>query len=181
MNVDYTKKSMDELGRLSADDAKTAAHFPVWAILDSVRSMHNVGAVFRTADSFNLSGIYLCGVTPQPPHRDIHKTALGATESVTWTYENDVTTAISHLKEQGFTIIAVEQTHNSVWLQNYAFQPNEKIALVFGNEVTGVSDEALALCDTVIEIPQFGAKHSLNISVAAGVVLWEAVSVYNKD
>jgi len=178
MNIDYAKKSMDELGRLSSDDAKSADHFPVWAVLDSVRSMHNVGAVFRTADSFNLSGIYLCGVTPQPPHRDIHKTALGATESVTWQYENDITVVLQKLKEEGYIILAVEQTHNSVWLQDYNFQKDHKVALVFGNEVTGVSDEALALCNTVIEIPQFGAKHSLNISVAAGVVLWETVRVY---
>ncbi len=169
---------MDELGRLDAASAIQNDHFSVWAILDDVRSMHNVGAVFRTADSFNLAGIYLCGVTPQPPHRDIHKTALGATESVQWIYQKDITIAIHQLKDQGYTIIGIEQTHNSEWLQSYNFTKDQKVALIFGNEVTGVSDTALALCDHVIEIPQFGAKHSLNISVSAGILLWEAVKVY---
>jgi 23S rRNA (guanosine2251-2'-O)-methyltransferase len=177
----FEKKSMEALGRLDAISAINNEHFPVWAVLDDVRSMHNVGAVFRTADSFNLSGIYLCGVTPQPPHRDIHKTALGATESVHWQYAVSAVHAIQALKKDGYTIIGVEQTHNSKWLNAYPFKAQDKIALVLGNEVHGVSDEALALCDSVIEIPQFGSKHSLNISVAAGVVLWEAVSVYIKQ
>ena len=176
----FQKKSMEELGRLDAQSAKTNEHFPIWIILDGVRSMHNVGAVFRTADSFNLSGIYLCGFTPKPPHRDIHKTALGATESVIWHYDKDVTASILKLKSEGYKIIGVEQTHNSVWLQDYPYSINDKVALVMGNEVSGVSDEALALCDAVIEIPQFGAKHSLNISVATGVVLWEMVRIYTQ-
>lgn len=174
----FEKKSMEALGRLDAQSAINNEHFPVWAVLDDVRSMHNVGAVFRTADSFNLSGIYLCGVTPQPPHRDIHKTALGATESVNWKYVTTAKEAILTLKNEGYTIIGVEQTYNSEWLQRFPFQTQQKVALILGNEVHGVSDEALALCDHVIEIPQFGSKHSLNISVAAGVVLWEAVKVY---
>lgn len=166
---------MDELGRLDTQTAKHNEHFPVWVLLDDVRSMNNVGSVFRTADSFNIAGVYLCGFTPRPPHRDIHKTALGATESVHWAYQEDIVTAITELKEQGYMIVGVEQTHNSLWLQNVQTEVAGKVALIFGNEVTGVSDRALALCDKVIEIPQFGAKHSLNISVSMGVVVWECV------
>jgi tRNA G18 (ribose-2'-O)-methylase SpoU len=137
--------------------------------------MHNVGSVFRTSDAFQVNGIYLCGYTPRPPHRDIHKTALGATETVPWKYDESVTGALAVLKEQGYKIWAVEQVHNSTLLQEINFPAGEKVALVFGNEVSGVSEAALALCDGCIEIPQWGTKHSLNISVTVGVVLWEMV------
>lgn len=178
MNSQFAKKTMDELGRLNREEALNNRHFPIWVLLDDVRSMNNVGSVFRTSDSFNIDGIYLCGFTPQPPHRDIHKTALGATETVTWKQEQDITIAIQDLKQQGYTIIAIEQTHNSTWLHDYPFEQNKKIAVIFGNEVIGVSDAALALCDAVIEIPQFGSKHSLNISVTTGIILWEAAKPY---
>lgn len=166
---------MEELNRLDIDTVRESERFPVWIILDDVRSMHNVGSTFRTADAFNARGICLCGYTPQPPHRDIHKTALGATDTVPWKYENDITVPLLALKEQGYKIWAVEQAHDSTFLQNLSFTPDEKIVLIFGNEVTGVSDKALALCDACIEIPQWGTKHSLNISVTVGVVLWELV------
>lgn len=166
---------MDELERRSSEVHKAAAHFPVWLLLDDVRSMHNVGSVFRTADAFNVSGIFLCGFTPAPPHRDIHKTALGATESVSWQYEKDIENILQQLKNEDYKIYAVEQTHNSVDLQHFQPDPDAKSAFIFGNEVSGVSDKALAYCDASIEIPQWGSKHSLNISVSVGVVLWEIV------
>lgn len=163
---------MEELNRKVPEDT---GRFPAWLLLDSVRSMHNVGSAFRTADAFNVSGIFLTGFTPRPPHRDIHKTALGATETVPWKYEENVVQAILQLKEQGYRILGVEQTHNSTSLEKALWQPQEKTALIFGNEVTGVSHEALTLCDGCIEIPQWGSKHSLNISVSLGIVLWELV------
>lgn len=166
---------MEELNRLSAADALIAERFPMVILLDDVRSMHNVGSAFRTADAFNIESIYLCGYTPQPPHRDIHKTALGATETVTWQYEQDITVPIKSLKDKGYKILAVEQVHGSIQLQHFRFNTNEKTAFIFGNEVSGVSNAALALCDYCIEIPQWGAKHSLNIAVTVGIVLWEAV------
>ncbi len=147
---------------------------PVIVILDDVRSMHNVGSVFRTCDAFAVEALYLCGYTPCPPHRDIHKTALGATDTVKW--KNFVSTidAVTEAREAGYKILAVEQAHNSIMLDKLNWD-NEKVALVFGNEVTGVNDEVLKTADGCIEIPQWGAKHSLNISVSAGVVLWEMV------
>lgn len=166
---------MDELNRLSADEMRQADKHPVIVILDDVRSMHNVGSVFRTCDGFAVTALYLCGYTPQPPHRDIHKTALGATDTVIWRHFTSVTDAISQCKADGYKIWAVEQVHNSISLQQFHPQPEEKIALVLGNEVSGVSEEAIKLSDGCIEIPQWGTKHSLNISVAAGVVLWEIV------
>jgi len=167
---------MDELNRISIDDFQNIEKHPIWIILDDVRSMNNVGSVFRTSDAFNIEGISLCGLTPQPPHRDIHKTALGATESVNWRYEKDIESEILRLKKNGYKVYAVEQTHNSHDLQSLTFSGN-KTALIFGNEVQGVSNKALSLCDYAIEIPQWGTKHSLNISVCVGVVLWEMVRV----
>ncbi len=166
---------MDELGRLSAEQKIQSNHFPIKIILDDVRSMNNVGSVFRTADAFNVESIILCGYTPQPPHRDIHKTALGATESVQWQYQPNIEDAIQALKNDNYCIVGVEQTHNSTALHKMENNADQKIGFIFGNEVTGVSDKALALCDYVIEIPQWGAKHSLNISVSVGVTLWEFV------
>ena len=177
------KLSMDELGRKTVADFKLADKKPLVVVMDNIRSMHNVGSVFRTADAFLISGICLCGFTPQPPHRDIHKTALGATESVDWVYYENTISAVEALKEQGYKVFAIEQTKGSISLENFKTYINEKsnnnsnnsLAFVFGNEVEGVSDEVLAICDGAIEIPQYGMKHSLNISVAAAIVLWEMV------
>ena len=170
------KLGMDELNRKSVNEFRQSGKTPVVVVLDNIRSMHNVGSVFRTADAFLLQGVFLCGYTPQPPHRDIHKTALGATETVAWQYFPTTAGAVRWLKEEGFAVFAVEQTEGSVPLQEFAAaQHSGKLAVVFGNEVTGVGEEALALCDGSIEIPQWGMKHSLNISIAAGIVLWELV------
>lgn len=166
---------MDELNRKSVEEFKGSKKIPIIAILDNIRSMHNVGSVFRTADAFLLEGIYLCGYTPQPPHRDINKTALGATETVEWKYFASVSEAMQSLREVGYKIFAVEQVENSISLQEFSAKQYDKLAVIFGNEVSGVGDEALKLCDGSIEIPQSGMKHSLNISVAAGIVLWDLV------
>ena len=168
------KLSMDELGRMSVADFKEAPKKPIVVVMDQIRSMHNVGSVFRTADAFLINGICLCGFTPQPPHRDIHKTALGATDSVDWLYYEQTTQAVKDLKAQGYKVYAIEQTEGSISLNKFE-KSDTPIALVFGNEVDGVDNEVIALCDGVIEIPQWGMKHSLNISVAAAVVLWELV------
>ena len=172
------KLSMDELGRKSVEDFKLADKKPLVVVMDNIRSMHNVGSVFRTADAFLISGICLCGFTPQPPHRDIHKTALGATDSVDWLYYENTSDAVLALKERGFKVLAIEQTEGSILLNEYV-QSKMPTAFVFGNEVDGVSDEVIQLCNGVIEIPQWGMKHSLNISVAAAVVLWEFVRKEN--
>jgi tRNA G18 (ribose-2'-O)-methylase SpoU len=168
------KLSMDELGRKSVEDFKLADKKPLVVVMDNIRSMHNVGSVFRTADAFLISGICLCGFTPQPPHRDIHKTALGATDSVDWLYYEHTVDAVLALKERGFKVLAIEQTEGSIFLNEFVHD-DTPTAFVFGNEVDGVSDEVIQVCDGVIEIPQWGMKHSLNISVAAAVVLWEFV------
>jgi 23S rRNA (guanosine2251-2'-O)-methyltransferase len=166
---------MDELNRKSVNEFRQADKTPVVVVLDNIRSMHNVGSVFRTADAFLIRAIYLCGYTPQPPHRDIHKTALGATETVEWRYFGATADAVKALKEDGYAVYAVEQTEDSVPLQAFGVSDAERLAVVFGNEVSGVGEEALALCDGGVEIPQWGTKHSLNISIAAGIVLWELV------
>lgn len=169
----YQKKSMDELGRLSGEEMQQAEKHSIIVIMDDIRSMHNVGSAFRTGDAFAIEALYLCGYTPQPPHRDIHKTALGATETVNWKHFKDTMAAVNAAKEAGYKIVAVEQAHNSTMLNKYSINDGEKIALVFGNEVSGVNDEVMAVADACIEIPQWGSKHSLNISVSLGVVLWE--------
>ena len=169
------KLSMDELGRKSVEEFKQSEKTPVIAVLDNIRSMHNVGSVFRTADAFLIEAIVLCGYTPQPPHRDINKTALGATESVDWMYFSKTVEAVEELKSKGYKVYAIEQTEGSVSLEKFSVDQHQKIAVVFGNEVEGVNDEVLKLVDGSIEIPQLGMKHSLNISVAAGIVLWELV------
>lgn len=165
---------MDELERKSVSETKEIPKHPVIIILDEIRSMHNVGSTFRTSDAFAAEAIYLCGFTPTPPHRDIHKTALGATETVTWQHFPSTVEAVKEAQKNGYKVYAIEQTHDSISLHNFNWN-KEKIALVFGNEVTGVNDDVLKLVDGVIEIPQWGAKHSLNISVTVGVVLWELV------
>ncbi|MBO9572126.1 MAG: RNA methyltransferase [Chitinophagaceae bacterium] len=167
---------MADLNRKSVEEFKQSEKLPVVVILDNVRSMHNVGSVFRTADAFLISGIWLCGYTPRPPHRDINKTALGATETVEWKYAGTTIEAVNVLKQEGYRIFAVEQVEKSIPLQEFSFTKEEKIAVIFGNEVTGVDAEVVRNSDGCIEIPQFGMKHSLNISVAAGIVLWELTS-----
>lgn len=172
------RKTMDDLGRLTTQQAGEAQKHNIIVILDDVRSMQNVGSVFRTCDAFAVQALYLCGYTPRPPHRDIHKSALGATETVAWKHFATATDAIASAREHGCKVLAVEQAHGSVQLREAvagAGSSDQPLALVFGNEVTGVSDEALALVEGCIEIPQWGSKHSLNISVSAGVVLWELV------
>jgi 23S rRNA (guanosine2251-2'-O)-methyltransferase len=170
------KISNDELNRLSVDDFKTTKKFPIAVVLDNVRSMHNVGAAFRTADAFAVEKLQLCGITGTPPHREIHKTALGSTETVKWSYFPTTVEAILSLKKEGFKILVVEQTDQKTMLQDFSPVAEEKYAFIFGHEVFGVSDEAVALADGAIEIPQFGTKHSLNITVSLGVVIWDVVS-----
>ncbi|MBF6640646.1 RNA methyltransferase [Flavobacterium sp. J49] len=162
-----------ELERKSVADFKEAEKTPIIIILDDIRSLHNIGSVFRTADAFLIEKIYLCGITAIPPHKEIHKTALGATETVTWEYQKDVTNVIQNLKKENTKVFAVEQVENAVFLQNFKVDKTVKYALVFGNEVFGVSQKAIELCDGSIEIPQIGTKHSLNISVSAGIVVWD--------
>ena len=165
---------MEELGRVNPEEIQAAKKHPIIVILDDVRSMHNVGSTFRTCDAFAIEELYLCGYTPAPPHRDIHKTALGATETVAWKNFTTTIEAVTAARAAGYKILAVEQAHGSTMLNTLNWQ-HEKVALVFGNEVTGVNDEVLAAADGCIEIPQWGAKHSLNISVSVGIVLWEMV------
>jgi 23S rRNA (guanosine2251-2'-O)-methyltransferase len=167
------KKTMADLERASVEDYKAAAKRPIVLVLDNVRSMHNVGSVFRTADAFLAEQVILCGYTPRPPHRDIHKTALGATETVRWSYAEQAIEIVQDLKRKGYAIWAVEQVHGSVALNELIYDGSQQIALIFGNEAEGVQQELLAFVDGCIEIPQAGTKHSLNISVAVGVVLWE--------
>ena len=169
------KLSMDELNRKSVDEFKVSEKFPVIAILENIRSAYNVGSVFRTADAFLIESLFITGYTAQPPHKEIKKTALGAEESVDWKYFQTTKEAIDFLRALDYKIYAVEQVDNSLSLVNLANLSVEKVAFIFGNEVSGVDEEIISLCDGCIEIPQFGMKHSLNISVAAGIVLWEAV------
>lgn len=166
------KLNMDELGRLSVGEFKQATKTPIIVILDNIRSMNNVGSVFRTADAFLLEAICLCGYTPQPPHRDIQKTALGATETVDWLHYNNTIDAIADVKKRGYLVYAVEQVVDSISLETLPI-PSQPIAIVMGNEVSGVDDVVLQMCDGCLEIPQLGSKHSLNISVAAGIVIWK--------
>ncbi len=162
---------MDQLNRKSKEETRSAGKFPVIVILENIRSMHNVGSVFRTADAFLIQKIYLSGYTPQPPHRDIQKTALGATESVEWEHVAHTIDIIDNLKKEGYKIWVIEQTNESKML--HEIKEAEKVAVVFGNEVEGVSNDILSKCDAAIQIPQFGMKHSLNVAVAAGIVLWK--------
>lgn len=169
-----------ELNRKSVNAFKTAPKTPFVLILDNVRSLNNIGSVFRTADAFLIEAIYLCGITACPPHKDIHKTALGATDSVDWKYYNSAEEAIDKLKSQGYTIIAIEQTEGSVMLDKFIPERGLKYALVFGHEVKGVDQQIVDMCDLSIEIPQYGTKHSFNISVSAGIVLWDLFVKYYK-
>jgi 23S rRNA (guanosine2251-2'-O)-methyltransferase len=170
------KLKLEELGRSGIEEFRTQQKLPVTVLLDSVRSMHNVGSVFRTSDAFAIEQLFLCGITGQPPHREIEKTALGATQSVQWKHFEDIREAIKELKSNGYQIIAIEQAENSTKLNDFQPAPGKKYGLIFGNEVDGVSEEAMELADDCIEIPQFGTKHSFNIVVTAGIVLWDLSS-----
>ena len=167
------KLSMQQLGRISVDEYKSSEKSPLIIIADNVRSMHNVGSIFRTSDAFLVEKIYLCGITPTPPHREIQKTALGATESVDWQYAENTLDVVNQLKKEGWTILALEQTTNSVMLDELKVEKGEKIAIVLGNEVDGVDQEVINLCHKAVEIPQFGTKHSFNVSVSCGIMLWQ--------
>ena len=169
------KLSMDELDRKTVDEFKGSEKFPVIVVLENIRSMHNVGSVFRTADAFLIEAIYICGYTAQPPRKEIDKTALGATETVDWKYFATSKEAIGELRKREYKVYAIEQVDKSISLEKFSEGNNAKVALVFGNEVSGVEVDTISLCDGYIEIPQFGMKHSLNISVAVGIVLWEMV------
>ena len=169
------KLSMDELNRKSVDEFKQAEKLPVIVVLENIRSAYNVGSVFRTADAFLLEAIYICGYTCVPPHKEIKKTALGAEDSVTWKHFESTALAIQELQQMYYKIFAVEQAAGSTLLNNLNYKPGEKIAVIFGNEVTGVEQQTIEQCAGCIEIPQHGMKHSLNIATAAGVVLWELV------
>ena len=169
------KLKLDELNRVSVQEFKNQKKLPIIVVLDNIRSLNNIGSFFRTSDAFNIEAIYLCGISAQPPHREIQKTALGATESVEWRYFETTEQALGKLKEQEFLIYAIEQTENSIYLQEFTYNL-EKIALVFGNEVDGVGQNVINLSKSSIEIPQFGTKHSLNVSISFGVVLWHLVS-----
>ncbi len=166
------KLSMNELNRISIEDFKKSKKLPVVIILDNVRSMNNVGSIFRTSDAFRIEHIYLCGITAKPPHKEIEKTALGATLSVAWTYEAVTENVITTLKKQNFQIIAIEQVENSIELQDFKPDFNSKIALIFGNEIMGVEQKIIDISHQCVEIPQLGIKHSFNISVSVGIVLW---------
>jgi tRNA G18 (ribose-2'-O)-methylase SpoU len=167
------KLANSELDRKSVEGFKEAQKTPVIIVLDDIRSLHNIGSVFRTADAFLIEKIYLCGITATPPNKEIHKTALGATDTVAWEYQKDVASTITTLQHEGVTVLAIEQVENAVFLQDFMPEANKKYALVFGNEVKGVSQEAVELSNGCIEIPQLGTKHSLNISVSAGIVVWD--------
>ena len=168
----------EDLGRKSVEEFKRSEKLPVVLVLDNVRSLNNVGSAFRTADSFLLESVFLCGVTGTPPNAEIEKTALGATESMSWKHFKSTKDAVQDLKEKGYKVYAIEQVEKSTYLQNFKYQKDEKIAIIFGNEVYGVEQEVIDSCDGSIEIPQLGTKHSLNISVSIGVVVWEIAKRY---
>jgi tRNA G18 (ribose-2'-O)-methylase SpoU len=171
------KKTTNELNRLTSNSYSNSLKTPVWIILENLRSAHNIGSFFRTADAFGLAGISICGYSARPPHKQLDKVALGATESVEWLGFDNTIDAIMESKKNGYTVFGVEQIHQAYSLENMPC-PKNGIALVFGNEVNGIEEETLALCDGAIEVPQFGIKHSLNVSVCGGSVLWEATRKY---
>lgn len=170
------KLKNSELERLSIEDFKQRPKTPIMVILDNIRSLNNIGSVFRTSDAFLIEKIYLCGITAKPPHKDIHKTALGSTDSVDWEYQENTLELVKTLKDEGVIVVSIEQAEEAMMLNNFEPQPNSTYAFVFGNEVKGVSQDVVSASDVVIEIPQYGTKHSLNISVSAGVVLWDVFS-----
>lgn len=167
------KLKNSELGRLNVEEFKRTPKIPLIVVLDNIRSLNNIGSVFRTSDAFLVESVFLCGITARPPHKEIHKTALGATESVQWEYAEDTVKLVKKFQRENIIVVSIEQVEKSVKLQDFRIDPNQKYAVIFGNEVKGVQQEVLSLSDYCIEIPQFGTKHSLNVSVSAGVVLWE--------
>lgn len=167
------KLSMDDLNRISVEEYKSSSKLRLTIVLDNVRSQNNIGSVFRTADAFRVEHICLCGICSTPPHRDIHKTALGAEDSVDWSYHESTVACVDQLRQRGYRVLAIEQVDESEMLDRLDLEPNTPTAIVFGNEVDGVDEEVIGHCDGCVEIPQFGTKHSLNISIAAGITIWE--------
>jgi len=174
------KLSMDELNRKTVAEFRQSSKLPLVVVLDNVRSQHNIGSIFRTCDAFLIEAIYLCGISATPPHKEIHKTALGAEESVNWKYFESVMQAVEHLQANGYVLWGVEQTQSSASLEKFIMETGKRYALIFGNEVRGIGQEALDCCEGCIEIPQFGTKHSFNVSVSAGIVLWECYRQVSK-
>ena len=169
------KLKNSELGRLNVEEFKSVDKLPLIVILDNIRSLNNIGSVFRTSDAFLVEKIYLCGITANPPNREIQKTALGATESVDWEYVENIATLIQKLKDSKIKIVSIEQTENSTMLQDFEISKGQKYAIIFGNEVKGIQQEVVSASDICVEIPQFGTKHSLNISVSCSIVLWDLI------
>ena len=167
------KLNVLEMNRISVDEFKKSKKNPLVVVLDNVRSMYNVGSVFRTADAFRIEAIYLCGITSCPPHPEIHKTALGAEDAVDWYYHKEALETVKMLQQQGYEVLAIEQVEGSTMLQDFVAETYKKYAVVLGNEVKGVNQEVVDCCDGCLEIPQFGTKHSLNVSTTAGIVMWE--------
>lgn len=167
------KLKITELNRLSAEEFKNVEKLPLVVVLDNIRSLHNIGSVFRTSDAFRVANIYLCGITATPPHAEIHKTALGAEDTVDWKYFNDTLDAVKELRDNGFNIFSVEQVEGSVMLENFEPEKGRKYAVILGNEVKGVRQDVVDASDGCIEIPQYGTKHSLNVSVTSGIVIWD--------
>ena len=168
----HQKLSLKGLNRLSVEEYKQVEKLPIIIVLDNIRSMSNIGSIFRTSDAFKIESIFLCGITSQPPHREIRKTALGATESVPWKYFKNTMEAVLELKNMQYSIISIEQVENSTMLQNFNIKKNQKIALVMGNEVNGIDQSIIDISDDCVEIPQYGTKHSLNVSISTGLVIW---------
>lgn len=177
--MDNKKKTMLELHRISCEDFKKADKTPLVLVLDDVRSLNNVGSMFRTADAFRIEHICLCGITATPPHPDIHKTALGAEDAVSWTHYDDVMQCVKRLRASGYKICSIEQAHNSVSFPQFVIDSDEKYAIVLGNEVKGVSQDVIDFSDCCIELPQSGTKHSLNVSITAGIVMWQFYKTFN--
>ena len=172
------KLTVEDLNRIDVDTFKQAPKVPLVMVLDNIRSVHNVGSVLRTADAMRIEAVYMCGITATPPSAEMHKTALGAEDSVKWRYYNDTLQAVSELKAAGYVVLAVEQVEGSLKLGAFKFDPSKRYALVMGNEVKGVRQDVVDACDQALEIPQYGTKHSMNVSVTAGIVMWEAASAY---
>ncbi len=171
--MEHRKLKITELNRISAEEFKKADKLPLVVILDNVRSLHNIGSVFRTSDAFRVECIYLCGITATPPHPEMHKTALGAEFTVDWKYVNNAVEAVDNLRQEGYVVFSVEQAENSIMLENIQLEQGKRYAVVLGNEVKGVQQEVIDHSDGCIEIPQYGTKHSLNVSVTAGIVIWD--------
>lgn len=171
------KLTVEDMHRIDVETFKQSEKLPLVMVLDNVRSLHNVGSVLRTADAFRIEAVYMCGITATPPSAEIHKTALGAEDSVNWLYFEDTMQAVDKLKNEGYTVLAVEQVEGSLKLGNFAFEPQKKYALIMGNEVKGVRQDVVDACHQALEIPQYGTKHSMNVSVTAGIVMWEVERV----